>query len=294
MYTIKRAADQVGVSESTLRSWERRYGIGASRRTDSGYRIYDDAAVRELSIMQALVSEGWSVRAAAEEALRRAVSPSPSVEPVGDGTLAEIAESYDVATLTALLDQRFSTASFESAVDDWLMPALRDLGTAWESGQVSVAGEHLVSYGIGRRLSAAYDAAGGNNPGDAARGIVIGLPPGSRHELGLLSFATAARRLGLPTTYLGADVPVDAWKAAVSARPVACAVLAVANDAGVDALTEAVCAVRAARPSTLVAVGGGAQDSAPPDCLRLGHRIGPAAALLAERLGSLATSRAAT
>ena len=150
------------------------------------------------------------------------------------------------------------------------------------------------SYGITRRLPAAYDAAGGNSSDSAGAGVVLGLPAGSRHELGLLSFATAARRLGLPTTYLGADVPISAWKAAVSAKPVACAVLAVSADVGAEALAETVAAIKDARPSTLVAVGGGAQDSAPPDCLRLGHQVGPAAALLAERLGSLATSRATT
>lgn len=294
MYTIKRAAEQVGVSVSTLRSWERRYGIGSPQRTDSGYRLYDEHAVRELSIMQALITEGWSVRAAAEEALRRAAAPVERVPRSSDQSLVEMAESYDVASLTALLDERFSTASFESAVDGWLMPSLQDLGSAWEAGRVSVAGEHLVSYSIARRLSASYDAAGGNVLGASTPNVVVGLPPGSRHELGLLSFATAARRLGLATTYLGADVPVSAWQEAVAARPVACAVLALSDDADVDALGEVVSAISAARPGTLVAVGGSAQDSAPPECLRLGHQVGPAAALLAERLGSLAAKRAAT
>ena len=71
MYTIKHAAEQVGVSVSALRAWERRYGVGAAHRTEAGYRLYDDQAVRALRLMNSLVLDGWSVRAAAEEVHRR-------------------------------------------------------------------------------------------------------------------------------------------------------------------------------------------------------------------------------
>lgn len=289
MFTIKHAADQVGVSVSTLRAWERRYGVGTARRTDAGYRLYDEEAVRALSLMQSLVRAGWSVRAAAEETRRRttgAPAPSPAPATLGDvgaddTALVGVAASYDADGLAMVLDERFGTASFETVVDGWLLPALRQLGVAWESGRVTVAGEHLVAHGVGRRLAAAYDAAGDNG---AAPRVVIGLPPGARHELGLLSFATAARRAGLSTTYLGTDVPVADWAAAVASRPTACAVLAVPTAADADAVADTVAAIEAGSPEVLIGVGGSAQDLAPRRCLRLGHAVGPAAALLAHKL----------
>lgn len=283
MFTIKKAAEQVGVSVSTLRAWERRYGVGSPRRTDSGYRLYDDQAVRALSVMQALVAEGWSVRAAAEETLRRASAPvaSPVAGPGAGRTLLEVAESFDVAGLTAILDERFSTASFEAVVDGWLLPALRDLGAGWESGRVTVAGEHLVAHAVARRLAAAYDAAGSKGTGPE---VVLGLPPGATHELGLLAFATAARRAGLSTTYLGADVPAVDWAAAVATPTAAGAVLSVPTPADADAVEDAVTAIRERAPGVLVAVGGGAQDLAPEGCVRLGHEIGPGVALLLRSL----------
>ncbi|KAA1428710.1 MerR family transcriptional regulator [Nocardioides antri] len=288
MYTIKRAAEQVGVSTSTLRAWESRYGVGAARRTEAGYRLYDDRAVRALSLMQSLVAAGWSVRAAAEETRQRMASgpardPEPAADDASDAeALVRAAETFDAPGLTRLLDRRFSAASFESVADAWLLPALRDLGTGWETGRVSVAGEHLVAHGVARRLAAAYDAAG-SNPG--APTVVIGLPPGSRHELGILAFAAAARRAGLATTYLGADVPVSDWATAVASHPAAAAVLAVPMEADAAATEAAVEALGARRPGLLVAVGGAAQDRAPAGCLRLGHEVGPGAALLARELG---------
>jgi methanogenic corrinoid protein MtbC1 len=264
-----------------LRAWERRYGVGAARRTESGYRLYDEQAVRALGQMSALVGEGWSVRAAAEEVRRRS---APTPVPVGAGPddqeLVRVAEALDTVGLTAELDRRFSAASFEAVVDGWLLPALRDVGLGWETGRVTVAGEHLVAHGVARRLAAAYDAAGENA---SAPRVVIGLPPGARHDLGLLAFATAARRAGLSTAFLGADVPVADWVAAVR-RGADCAVLAASMPADADAVADVVAAVEAERPGLLIAVGGSRQDDAPAQCLRLGHDVGAAAALLAARL----------
>lgn len=287
MYTIKRAAELVGVSESTLRAWERRYGIAAPGRTDSGYRLYDDEAVRTLSLMRSLVEEGWSARQAAEETRRR-MSPDVLADAVDDPAtageaLVRTATSLDVAGLTRLLDRWFSTASFETVVDATLLPALGELGRAWESGRVTVAGEHLVAHGVGRRLAAAYDGSGDRHRGPR---VLVGLPPGSRHELGLLSFAAAARRAGLAVTYLGADVPVADWVAA-AAQGADGVVLAASMPSDVAAVEDVVGALHEERPGLVVAVGGAEQDAAPEHCLRLGHQVGPAAALLADHLSGV-------
>ena len=67
MYTVKHAAAMTGISPATLRMWERRYEVVVPGRSPSGYRVYDDAAVRRLSAMRALVEAGWSPRLAAEQ-----------------------------------------------------------------------------------------------------------------------------------------------------------------------------------------------------------------------------------
>lgn len=291
MYTIKHAAQMVGVSQSTLRAWETRYGIGTAHRSASGYRLYDDEAVQSLQAMRTLVAEGWAVSAAAAETLRRRSAPpappvdtAPSLLPPGAETrdFVRAAADYDARRITALLDERFSTATFETVVDGWLLPALHDLGVGWETGHVSVAAEHLAAGTVARRLAISYDAAASPESGPR---VVVGLPPGVRHDLGLLAFATAARRAGLATTYLGADVPVADWQAAVAARPPACVVLAVPMAQDAEATAATVTGVREVAADLIVAVGGSAQDLAPEGCLRLGHRVGPAAALLAHALG---------
>jgi len=296
MYTIKHAAELVGVNVATLRAWERRYGIGAPHRTESGYRLYDDEALRALAMMSSLVVDGMAPRQAAEET-RRQLEALPAPTPVtvaeveavhsGDDAAAATealllaAEHLDVAAVARLLDARYSTASFEAVTDGWLLPALHELGLAWASGRVTVAGEHMVAHAVVRRLSAAYEAAGvADGRGAAGPRVVVGLPPKSRHELGLLGFAVAGRRAGLVTTYVGADLPVADWLAAVETRQPQAVVLAASMTRDLGHLAAVVEALTELRPDLVVGVGGRLQERAPESCVRLGHRVGDAAQAL--------------
>ena len=43
----------------------------------------------------------------------------------------EAASAVDVAAIESALDRGFALGPFETVVDAWLMPALRELGEAW-------------------------------------------------------------------------------------------------------------------------------------------------------------------
>jgi methanogenic corrinoid protein MtbC1 len=313
MYTIKRAAERTGITAATLRAWERRYGIVAPRRSDGGYRLYDEEDVRALSLMAQLVGDGWTPSLAADEVARRlrAAQPrdgvttarpsglgledgtgrpsAPSGRPFGEAII-EAAVALDADALSTTLDEMFALATYETVVDQHLLPAMGALGEAWATRRVSVAGEHLVAHAVMRRLAARYEAA--SSVGTGPR-VLVGLAPGARHELGLFAFAVAARRSGLATDYLGTDLPVEDWVSAVTSREPAAAVLALTTSADAEAVARVVTAVRERRPGLLVAVGGHQQELAPGDVVRLGHQVGAAAADLAERL-TVGTSGLAT
>jgi methanogenic corrinoid protein MtbC1 len=99
----------------------------------------------------------------------------------------------------------------------------------------------------------AFEAAGGSG-GD--RPVLVGLPPGARHEIASLAFATAARRAGLPVVYLGPDVPAASWVAAAErtgARAVAMGIVLEEDVSGGNAV---VTALRATHPALVIAIGG--------------------------------------
>ena len=302
MYTIKQAAIRAGVSVPLLRAWERRYGVVQPERTPSGYRLYDDAAIERLRSMRLLIETGWSPSQAAREIEANGLPvASPGTPPAEDATPAtagggdktttfvDAAAALDGQGVEAVLDDLFATASFERVVDDRIMPALRALGDAWADGTVSVAGEHAASHAVLRRISAAFEAAARL---DVEHPVVVGLPPGSRHEIGALAFATAARRQGIGVVYLGADVPQESWSHAVEVTNARAVVIGIPTAQDRKPARDVVLRMTE-RPGLLVAVGGpGAEGSdLPESVLRLSDGIGTSAAELSDAMAAYQRQR---
>ena len=296
MYTIKQAALRSGVNVALLRAWERRYRIVEPMRTDSGYRLYDEAAIDRLRAMRSLVDAGWSARQAADRvstATPEEIGALAPEEPqttdapahVGSTSEAFVAAAgrIDTAAVEHALDDMFAAGSFERVVEDRLFPALRALGDAWATGAIDIAGEHAASSAVARRLSMAFEAAG--SPTDGRSAVLVGLPPGSRHELAALAFATAVRRAGLPVVYLGADVPVESWTAAVARTDARAIAFGVVMDRDIAAADEVIRAVHATHPDVVVAVGGRLSSIvADGNLVRLPDRLGDAVEALRRAL----------
>lgn len=306
MYTIKEAALRAGVTIPLLRAWERRYGIVRPVRTPAGYRLYDEPAIDRVRAMRRLIDDGWSASQAASrietegipvEAVTAAVVPDPAelAGTEGDPDLSrafvDAAAALDEPRLERLLDDLFAGGrSFERNVDDRLMPALRALGDAWAGGGLSVGAEHAASHAVLRRLSAAFEATGGATRG---RPILVGLPPGSRHEIGTLAFATAARRRGIGVVYLGADVPRDSWIEAVGATKARAVVIGIPTATDRAPAEDAVRAALRLGGELLVAIGGPAAAGAivPHPVVRLPDGIGAAADRLGDALAAIRARR---
>lgn len=298
VYTVKRAAELTGIAPHTLRAWERRYGVVVPHRSDGGFRLYDDEALRRLGSMHALVRSGWSAAQAAAQVLSAEsvdVAATTAEEAASEGaghpgtlgdtgSLARAGRDMDVRALEAALDEGFALGSFEQVVDRWLMPALADVGDQWRDGRLGIAGEHFVSASVQRRLAAAFDAAGRPVRG---RPVVVGLPHGARHELGVLAFATALRRAGADVLYVGADLPTASWAETVRRHQATAVVLGVVSAEDVPAAREVVETIRGSRPDVAIHLGGRHQDLV-PGSLGLGHLIGAAARSLAEGRPSVA------
>lgn len=319
MYTIKEAAARTGVPEASLRAWERRYHVVEPHRTASGYRLYDDRAIAVLTAMRWLVDDGWSPATAAaaigengpESVLGRAArdamaradrrrrrdagipaeadlplgrrSRSPSSLPEGPAlteAFVAAAAALDAAALESVLDQGFTLGRFEFVVDHWLMPTMVAVGRSWAEGRLDPSGEHAASYAVMRRLGQSFAAASSVTDGPR---VLVGLPSGSRHEIGALAFATAARRRGLVVVYLGADLPLASWRRAVEAFAAEIAVLAVPTSGDKPTAVETARALLDLGPGLAVAAGGSHAADLPAEVIRLPASIS-AASRAVERL----------
>ena len=265
MYTIGQVSIRTHLSVPVLRAWERRYGIVAPNRTAGGYRMYDEAAIDRLDSMRRMVAGGWTPSAAAA-ALEAGIAPSisrrPAVSSGDDPQIAQeladrfvaAAERLDAVEMDEVLDAIFSMGTFEWNAERYLMPSLAALGEAWADGRIDVGGEHMASHAVLRRMAAAYEAAGVAT-GEAGA-ILVGLPPGARHELGALAFAVTARRSRLPVLYLGPDLPPENWVAAAVRSNAQAAVIGAVTPADGRPAQEVARALLKARPDLLIAFGG--------------------------------------
>lgn len=300
MYTIRQASLRTGLGVPLIRAWERRYGVISPTRTPGGYRLYDDDAIKTLLAMRGLLDRGWTASEAAraigagEVAVDDvAIDPPPGPGPTVSAATAHrgrvierfvaAAESTSSAETEAAIDEILASGSFEAVVDDLLLPAAAAIGESWAAGRMSVAAEHAASAAIARRLAAAFQAAAAAN----RTSVLVGLPPGSRHELGALAFAVALRRRGIGVMYLGSDVPVDAWVDIAHRTKARAAVIGVVTAADQAPAAAVVDALRAGSVG-IVAVGGAAATGQPGDSngvVVLPSRVVDASEVIARAIG---------
>jgi DNA-binding transcriptional MerR regulator len=150
---------RLGVSQETLRAWERRYGVLRPRRTGGGYRVYDRDDVARARRMRELIEGGW---AAAEAASAVATQPPSAVaaRPPGvseaprDATLDLLAPlvRFDSAGAHAALDRILGERSLDSALRDVALPVMHQVGEGWARGELSVAQEHFATELVTGRL----------------------------------------------------------------------------------------------------------------------------------------------
>jgi excisionase family DNA binding protein len=140
---------------------------------------------------------------------------------------------------------------------DVLTPAMWAIGDRWEAGEIDIADEHRAS-AIAMRLI------GRLGPRFARRGrsrgvVVLANPQGERHFLALAMLADMLRASGFDPQELGADVPAASLGHAVrSADELVAVCLSVSGVEHLDAVREAISAVRATGLEVPVIVGGSA------------------------------------
>ena len=211
-------ASRVGVSETVLRAWEKRYGLLVPIRTTGGYRLYGPQDERRARAMVDARNRGVPAGLAAAEILSSARSGAPDPRRRAAATATDDAEcrealaelhaamtAYDVSAMHRTIDQLLARVSVETAVRDVLLPFLHGVGAGWERGEVDVADEHFASDLVRTRL-AALTLAAGSTTGPL---VVLACPPDERHDIALKSFELVLLRAGWRTCFLGSDLPLS-------------------------------------------------------------------------------------
>src|SRR5260370_5764069 len=115
MIRTNAAASMLGVSTSTLRSWERRYGFPHPRRSEGGHRQYE---LEEIEALRHTLAETKNISSAVALAEERGAGP-PSSAP-----LAAAYDRFDDRQPDRLPQESLSVRSLERTIDEVLLPAV--------------------------------------------------------------------------------------------------------------------------------------------------------------------------
>ena len=109
------AAELLGVSPNTLRSWERRFGYPSPRRTAGGHRQYE---LSELEALRRALLETHNISSAIQVARQRGGGPSSAAR------LVDAFDRFDEQTADRVMEESLAVRSVERTVEDLLLPAL--------------------------------------------------------------------------------------------------------------------------------------------------------------------------
>jgi DNA-binding transcriptional MerR regulator len=109
------AAELLGVSPNTLRSWERRFGYPAPRRTQGGHRQYE---LGELEALRRALLETHNISSAIQVAQQRGEGPGSAHR------LLEAFDRFDDALADRFMEESLSLRSIERSVEELLLPAI--------------------------------------------------------------------------------------------------------------------------------------------------------------------------
>ena len=94
-------------------------------------------------------------------------------------------------------------------LDGYLAPFLREVGSMWAGGKLEVRHEHLSSEVVKAALRRAHARLTSRQPGSPRATLLLANLPGEEHGIGLKMLDLAVRELGLESTFLGADTPLE-------------------------------------------------------------------------------------
>ena len=247
--TVAAVARRLGVAPATLRTWDRRYGLGPTLHAAGAHRRYSRSDIARLEAMRRLVLDGVPPADAARIAVARDPSAGPDRPPPGPsgllsaldpppagstpgpagaggpggrvlalpGASAEVrglaraAMALDAGTVRSALQRAVHDHGVVPTCDDLLCPVLVAVGERWAATGEGVEVEHLLAETASGVLRGLTDAPEPRN----GRPVLLACTPGELHSLPLSALAAALAEHGIGVRLLGGSLPGRALAAAV-------------------------------------------------------------------------------
>lgn len=210
-FTIKELETLSGIKAHTIRIWEQRYQFLKPSRTATNIRTYTNDELKTVLTVALLNKYGYKISRIDDmhsEERNAELLRLPEVEVQTEFAVNELIGcmvDLQIERFEEIVQQHIEQKGIVQTITLLLFRFLDKTGILWQTGRINPAHEHIVSNIIRQKLVAAIDAVPKPIKRDPL--LVLLLPEGAHHELGLLLVYYLLKQKGLPVIYLGANVP---------------------------------------------------------------------------------------
>lgn len=218
VFSIKDLENLSGIKAHTIRIWEKRYTILEPMRTDTNIRTYDLPNLQKLLNVVLLNNYGYKISRIAELStekiaiLVREIISDKSSKNHALNAFKVAMINFDQALFFNTYNSLLSEKTFREVFYEVIIPLMNEIGLLWQSGTISPAQEHFISFLIKQKLLINTEKVQILEPTRNDKVFVLYLPENEIHELGLMYLNYEILLNGYKTIYLGESVPIESLK----------------------------------------------------------------------------------
>jgi len=213
VFTIKDLETLSGIKAHTIRIWEQRYHFLKPNRTGTNIRYYCNRELKTILNISLLNKYGYKIslidKMSEQELNSKIISLSAQEaqqERIVNELIAHMID-LDIDIFEQKLDHYILLKGIDKAINHIIFPFLQRIGILWLTDHVHPAQEHLVMNCIRQKLIVGIEGVVPHR--QAGKTVLLFLPEGEHHELGLLYVSYLMKTRGVKVLYLGADMPVE-------------------------------------------------------------------------------------
>jgi DNA-binding transcriptional MerR regulator len=212
LFTIKDLEKISGIKAHTIRIWEQRYQFLKPKRTETNIRFYSNDELKKLLRISLLNKHGFKISLLDkmnEEELENKIQSLTQLEAQHERIVNELVEcmiEVDLERLESILERYIQSKGIERMIIQIIFPFMEKIGILWITNHINPAQEHLVSNIIRQKLIVGIDSV--VKEVKINKTVLLFLPEGEFHELGVLFVSYLLKCKGVSTIYLGANVPL--------------------------------------------------------------------------------------
>ena len=211
-FTIKDLENISGIKAHTIRIWEQRYQFLKPKRTETNIRFYSNDELKKLLRISLLNKYGFKISLLDkmnEGELENKIHSLTQLEAQQERIVNELVEcmiEVDLERLESILEGYIQSKGIERTITQIIFPFMEKIGILWITNHINPAQEHLVTNIIRQKLIVGIDSV--VKEIKINKTVLLFLPEGEFHELGVLFVSYLLKCKGVSTIYLGANVPL--------------------------------------------------------------------------------------